>query len=164
SPPAGKPPPVPSCTWKAWRSAWCRRSRITAAPCWPASKCRHSTTALTSTITLLWPTSSASFRTPSTRLPPLPTSTCWPRPPTACAGTDSQGNGTPSRYAVITTPGTVNPGGKTVTGNKYSGGRLDLTPYQEMTLSASHDIAEAATDPDINYSSLVYYDDTFVNP
>jgi len=34
-----------------------------------------------------------------------------------------------------------------------------LTPYGSMTLTASHEIAEAATDPNVNYRALGWYDD-----
>jgi hypothetical protein len=45
----------------------------------------------------------------------------------------------------------------------YSGGYNaifpGLTPYGSMTLTASHEIAEAATDPNVNYRALSWYDD-----
>src|SRR6516164_2177261 len=45
----------------------------------------------------------------------------------------------------------------------YSGGYNaifpGLTPYGSMTLTASHEIAEAATDPNVNYRALGWYDD-----
>jgi hypothetical protein len=34
-----------------------------------------------------------------------------------------------------------------------------LTPFGSMTLTASHEIAEAATDPNVNYRALGWYDD-----
>jgi hypothetical protein len=34
-----------------------------------------------------------------------------------------------------------------------------LSPYGSMTLTASHEIAEAATDPNVNYRALSWYDD-----
>jgi hypothetical protein len=34
-----------------------------------------------------------------------------------------------------------------------------LTPYGSMTLTASHEIAEAATDPNVNFRALGWYDD-----
>src|SRR5262249_58681816 len=34
-----------------------------------------------------------------------------------------------------------------------------LTPFGSMTLTASHEIAEAATDPNVNYRAIGWYDD-----
>jgi hypothetical protein len=36
-----------------------------------------------------------------------------------------------------------------------------LTPFGSMTLTASHEIAEAATDPNVNYRALGWYDDYY---
>jgi hypothetical protein len=54
------------------------------------------------------------------------------------------------RYAVIAYPGGA-------TGNS---GVSFLSSVNSMTKSASHEIAEAATDPDIGYSTKGWYDDT----
>jgi hypothetical protein len=42
-----------------------------------------------------------------------------------------------------------------------NGGFPGLTPFGTMTLTASHEIAEAATDPNVNYRGLGWYDDYY---
>ena len=65
----------------------------------------------------------------------------------AFAGRTAGGYGADIHYAVIAYAGGYNaifPG---------------LTPFGSMTLTASHEIAEAATDPNVNYRALGWYDD-----
>jgi hypothetical protein len=65
----------------------------------------------------------------------------------AFAGRTASGYGADIHYAVIAYAGgnnTIFPG---------------LTPFGSMTLTASHEIAEAATDPNVNYRALGWYDD-----
>jgi hypothetical protein len=65
----------------------------------------------------------------------------------AFAGGTASGYGADIHYAVIAYAGGYNaifPG---------------LTPFGSMTLTASHEIAEAATDPNVNYRTLGWYDD-----
>src|SRR5262249_43468970 len=65
----------------------------------------------------------------------------------AFAGRTAGGYGADIHYAVIAYAGgynTIFPG---------------LTPFGSMTLTASHEIAEAATDPNVNYRALGWYDD-----
>jgi hypothetical protein len=65
----------------------------------------------------------------------------------AFAGRTAGGYGADIHYAVIAYAGDYNaifPG---------------LTPFGSMTLTASHEIAEAATDPNVNYRALGWYDD-----
>jgi hypothetical protein len=53
-------------------------------------------------------------------------------------------------YAVVTYPG----------GTVNNAGRSWLGAQDTITLSASHEIAEAVTDPNVNYSTLGWYDDS----
>src|SRR5262249_26280368 len=65
------------------------------------------------------------------------------------AGRTASGYGADIHYAVIAYAGGYNalfPG---------------LTPLGTMTLTASHEIAEAATDPNVNYRALGWYDDYY---
>jgi hypothetical protein len=71
-------------------------------------------------------------------------------------GTDANGNPANIRYAVVTTPGGT-------IGNAYTAGETSLSTFDEMTQTASHEIAEATTDPDPNIQKA-WYDDNFVNP
>ena len=67
----------------------------------------------------------------------------------AFAGRTAGGYGADIHYAVIAYAGGYNailPG---------------LTPFGTMTLTASHEIAEAATDPNVNYRALGWYDDYY---
>ena len=64
-------------------------------------------------------------------------------------------NGAPVRYAVVTTPGGATVGGAA---NAYANGDTYLSAFNEMTMVSSHEIAEAVTDPNINYSTLGWYD------
>jgi hypothetical protein len=67
----------------------------------------------------------------------------------AFAGHTAGGYAADIHYAVIAYAGgfnTVFPG---------------LTPYGSMTLTASHEIAEAATDPNVNYRALSWYDNYY---
>jgi hypothetical protein len=59
----------------------------------------------------------------------------------AFAGSDRSGFSASIRYAVVVTPG----------GN-YNGVSSTLPTFDQMTSIASHEIAEAATDPDVNYA------------
>jgi hypothetical protein len=59
-------------------------------------------------------------------------------------------NGQPIRYAVIAYPGWATDDDSVSLG----------TAPQGMTVTASHEIAEAATDPDANYRTKGWYDDT----
>jgi hypothetical protein len=56
-------------------------------------------------------------------------------------------------YAVVTTPGGT-------VGNTYANGESYLSQFDEMTMVASHEIAEAVTDPDANFSTVGWYDDS----
>jgi hypothetical protein len=67
----------------------------------------------------------------------------------AFAGRTASGYGADIHYAVI-----AYAGGSNVT---FPG----LTPFGSMTLTASHEIAEAATDPNVNYRALGWYDDYY---
>lgn len=69
----------------------------------------------------------------------------------AFTGVNFFGQATAIRYAVIAYPGGV-------CGNVTA---LGLTGLNEMTMTASHEIAEAVTDPDVNYNRLGWYDDQF---
>src|SRR5262249_49526663 len=66
---------------------------------------------------------------------------------TAFAGRTAGGYGADIHYAVIASAGGYNP--------IFPG----LSPLGSMTLTASHEIAEAATDPNVNYKALGWYDD-----
>ena len=65
----------------------------------------------------------------------------------AFAGRTATGYAVDIHYAVIAYGGGINP--------VYPG----LTPFGSMTLTASHEIAEAATDPNVGYRALGWYDD-----
>jgi hypothetical protein len=65
----------------------------------------------------------------------------------AFAGHTAGGYWADIHYAVIAYSGGHNA--------KYAG----LTPFGSMTLTASHEIAEAATDPNVNYRAIGWYDD-----
>ncbi|HVS38452.1 MAG TPA: hypothetical protein VMS17_23035 [Gemmataceae bacterium] len=62
-------------------------------------------------------------------------------------------NGSVIRYAVLPTPG-----GSTVGGAPNGSANPSLNAFDEMTMASSHEIAEAVTDPDVNYSTLGWYD------
>ncbi|MFL5243881.1 MAG: hypothetical protein ACJ8FY_17400 [Gemmataceae bacterium] len=67
----------------------------------------------------------------------------------AFAGRTAGGYGADIHYAVIAYAGGFNA--------NFPG----LTPFGSMTLTASHEIAEAATDPNVNYRGLGWYDDYY---
>lgn len=67
----------------------------------------------------------------------------------AFAGTDANGNPADIRYAVISYPG------GSVGNVKLSW----LTTNDQLTKVTSHELAEAVTDPDVNYQALGWYDD-----
>jgi hypothetical protein len=67
---------------------------------------------------------------------------------TAFAGTDASGHAASIRYAVITYPG----------GTVGNAGDPYLPTLDSMTDTASHELAEAVTDPDVNYKTLGWYD------
>jgi hypothetical protein len=67
----------------------------------------------------------------------------------AFTGFDAYGYAHAIRYAVITYPGAG-------TNNFFVPG---LNAFDTMTKVASHEIAEAVTDPDVNYARLGWYDD-----
>src|SRR5262249_55585836 len=67
----------------------------------------------------------------------------------AFAGRTAYGYAADIHYAVIAYPGGYNP--------IYPG----VTPFGSMTLTASHEIAEAATDPNVGYRALGWYDDYY---
>jgi hypothetical protein len=67
----------------------------------------------------------------------------------AFAGLDAHGNASDIRYAVVAYPG----------GNISNAAVTGLSALNDMTEVASHEIAEAVTDPDVNYSALGWYDD-----
>lgn len=65
----------------------------------------------------------------------------------AFAGRDAAGNPTTIRYAVIAYPGgTVN------------NSSLGVAALDQLTAVTSHELAEAVTDPDVNFSRLGWYD------
>jgi hypothetical protein len=68
----------------------------------------------------------------------------------AFAGTDASGQPTDIRYAVIPYPG----------GHVGNGTVPWLSTLGQLTEVTSHELAEAVTDPDVNYRSLSWYDDT----
>lgn len=65
----------------------------------------------------------------------------------AFAGTDAAGHSTAIRYAVIAYPGGS-------VGNSSMGN----SAIDQLTAVTSHELAEAVTDPDVNYSRLGWYD------
>jgi hypothetical protein len=64
----------------------------------------------------------------------------------------STANGTPAdiRYAVISYPGSPNPS---------AGSQGYASVMDDLTSVSSHELAEAVTDPDVNYKQLGWYDD-----
>ena len=68
----------------------------------------------------------------------------------AFAGRTASGTAADIRYAVIPYPGGVNP-------SPHSQGFA--TSFDEQTTVSSHEIAEAVTDPNVNYKNLGWYDD-----
>jgi hypothetical protein len=70
---------------------------------------------------------------------------------TAFAGTDAQGHPATIHYAIVTTPG-----GSVGNGSANP----NLGTLNAMTLAASHELAEAVTDPNIGYRTLGWNDDT----
>src|SRR5262245_1835400 len=68
----------------------------------------------------------------------------------AFAGRTAAGKAADIRYAVIAYPGAPNPS---------AGSQGFATAMDQMTSVSSHEIAEAATDPDVNYKQLGWYDD-----
>jgi hypothetical protein len=69
----------------------------------------------------------------------------------AYAGRSASGFAADIRYAIITYPN----------GRVHNAGVPGLTPFQDATEVASHEIVEAATDPDVNYKTLGWYDDDY---
>jgi len=67
----------------------------------------------------------------------------------AFAGRDAKGNPADVRYAVVAYPG----------GNISNAAVVGLSALNDLTEVASHEIAEAVTDPDVNYAALAWYDD-----
>jgi hypothetical protein len=67
----------------------------------------------------------------------------------AFRGVDALGHGADIHYAVIAYPG----------GTAGNAGRWWLNALDTMTLTASHELAEAVTDPNVNYKTLGWYDD-----
>src|SRR5262249_3980811 len=67
----------------------------------------------------------------------------------AFAGRDASGRGADVRYAVITYPG----------GAVGNASIRSLSAVQQLTEVSSHELAEAITDPDVNYKRLGWYDD-----
>jgi hypothetical protein len=68
----------------------------------------------------------------------------------AFAGRTASGQAADIHYAVIVHPGTP---------NQTSGFFGFSSDINQMTSTASHEIAEAATDPNVNYKALGWYDD-----
>src|SRR5438874_1097797 len=68
----------------------------------------------------------------------------------AFAGRTAGGQAADIRYALMPYPGTPNP---SPSSQGYS------TSFDELTSVSSHEIAEAVTDPDVNYKALGWYDD-----
>jgi hypothetical protein len=68
----------------------------------------------------------------------------------AFAGRTAAGAAADIRYDVLPYPGTPNP---TPGSQGYS------TAFDELTSVTSHEVAEAVTDPDVNYKALGWYDD-----
>jgi hypothetical protein len=65
----------------------------------------------------------------------------------AFGGSDASGHAVTIRYAVIAYPGgTVNNSG------------MGTSAVDQLTSVASHEVAESATDPDVNYAQLGWYD------
>lgn len=72
----------------------------------------------------------------------------------AFAGRDKSGNPIDLHYAVIASPGGAN-------GSSASQGFG--TDLDQLTSVSSHEVAEAATDPNIGYKKLGWYDDRRIN-
>jgi len=68
----------------------------------------------------------------------------------AFGGRSSSGAAADIRYDVLPYPGTPNP---------TPGSQGYASPMDELTSVTSHELAEAVTDPDVNYKSLGWYDD-----
>jgi hypothetical protein len=68
----------------------------------------------------------------------------------AFGGTDASGNPQDIRYAVITYPG----------GDVQNGALPYLSALDQLTSVTSHELAEAVTDPDVNYKTLGWNDDS----
>lgn len=68
----------------------------------------------------------------------------------AFAGATAAGKATDIRYAVIAYPGSPNPS---------STSQGFATSFDQLTSVTSHELAEAVTDPDVNYKTLGWYDD-----
>jgi hypothetical protein len=68
----------------------------------------------------------------------------------AFAGRDASGKAVDVHYAVMAYPGTPNP---------TAGSQGFATSFDQLTSVSSHEIAEAVTDPDVNYKALGWYDD-----
>ncbi len=68
----------------------------------------------------------------------------------AFAGRDALGRAADIHYAVIAYP----------RGGVGNAGLSWLSDFNSMTVTASHELAEAVTDPNINYRALTWYDDT----
>jgi hypothetical protein len=64
---------------------------------------------------------------------------------------DANGLGANVHYAVVDTPGGT-------VGNGYAGGDSFLSQFDEMTMAASHEIAEAVTDPDGSPGARGWFD------
>jgi len=67
----------------------------------------------------------------------------------AFAGTDARGRGADIHYAVLPYPGGYNPS---------PGSQGFATAFNELTAVSSHEIAEAVTDPNVNYKQPGWYD------
>ncbi len=65
----------------------------------------------------------------------------------AFAGTDAAGNYATIRYAVVTSPG-----------GAAHNSSLGTTAADQLTDVSSHELAEAVTDPDVNFARLGWYD------
>lgn len=68
----------------------------------------------------------------------------------AYAGRDASGRSADMHYAVIAYPGGYNP---TASSQGFK------TNFDQLTAVASHELAEAVTDPNVNYKKLGWYDD-----
>jgi hypothetical protein len=65
----------------------------------------------------------------------------------AFAGTDASGNPFTIRYAVVVTPG-----------GAAHNSSLGTSAIDQLTAVSSHELAEAVTDPDVNFATLGWYD------
>jgi hypothetical protein len=66
---------------------------------------------------------------------------------TAFAGNDASGNPFTIRYAVVVTPG-----------GAAHNSSLGTSAIDQLTAVTSHELAEAVTDPDVNFATLGWYD------